>query len=83
MEATHVSGGSRRVEEKAPLDPHRVVYAGIGVAPYGFRTRGLEAKRPSPTVRVLTVPIPSQDMRGLESPKPMESDSITRIKSDP
>ena len=39
---THVSGGSRRVEEKDPPDPHRAVYSGVGIVLYGFQMRGLE-----------------------------------------
>ena len=35
-------GRSRRVEEKAPLNPHRGVYSGVGVVLYGFQMKGLE-----------------------------------------
>jgi len=33
--------GLRQVEEKAPPDPHRAVYSGVGVELYRFQMRGL------------------------------------------
>ena len=42
MGATHISGESRRVEEKALRDPRQAVYSGVGLALNGFQVRGLE-----------------------------------------
>ena len=40
--ATHISGGSRRVEEKALQDPHRAAYSDVDVILNEFQMGGLE-----------------------------------------
>ena len=41
---THVPGGSKRIEEEAPQDPHRAAWrSDVDVVLYGFRVGGLEA----------------------------------------
>ena len=43
MRGAHVPGGSKRVEEEAPQDPHRAGHFGVNIGHYRFKMSGLKS----------------------------------------